>query len=59
MRLVTCFEAASRTTAQLRGLYKEAFNAAAAAKPGSQEHENARLTLRNIAAELAVRPHER
>ena len=55
MRLVTRFEAAIRTTAELHGLYKEAFNAAASAKPGSQEHENALLSLRNIAAELAVR----
>lgn len=55
MRLVTCFEAASRTTAELHVLYREAFNAAASAKPGSQEYENARLSLRNIAAELTVR----
>ena len=55
MRLVTCFEAASRTTAELHGLYKEAFNAAATAKPGSQELANALQSLRNIEAELAVR----
>src|SRR3546814_11903017 len=43
MRLVTCFEAASRTTAELHVLYREAFKPAASAKPGSQAYENARL----------------
>lgn len=55
MRLVTCFEAASRTTAELHGLYREAFNAAASAKPGSKELEAAQLSLCNIRLELSRR----
>ncbi|QEW21480.1 hypothetical protein LA6_003691 [Marinibacterium anthonyi] len=55
MKLVTRFEAASRNTAELHGLLREAFNAFAAAPRGSQDRRNALETMRNIEAELASR----
>ena len=55
MKLVTRFEAASRSTAELHGLLREAFNAFAAAARGSQERHNALQSMHNIEAELAVR----
>ncbi|AJE47978.1 hypothetical protein [Celeribacter indicus] len=56
MTLVSRFEAASRSTAELHGLLAEAFNAFAAAPRGSQERRNALKSMRNIEAELAARP---
>ncbi len=55
MKLVTRFEAASRSTAELHGLYREAFNAFAGAPRGSQEYRDALTSLRNIEDELASR----
>ncbi|QDL91086.1 hypothetical protein FDP22_04365 [Paroceanicella profunda] len=55
MKLVTRFEAASRSTAELHGLLREAFNAFAAAPRGSQERHNALQSMHNIEAELAAR----
>ena len=55
MRLITRFEAASRTTQELRGLYRDAFNSYATAKRGSQERDNALASMQNITAELAMR----
>lgn len=56
MRLVTRFEAATRSTAELRCLLKEAFAAAASAPPCSQERRDALASIRNIRFELALRP---
>ncbi|MCR9135724.1 MAG: hypothetical protein NXI27_07010 [Alphaproteobacteria bacterium] len=55
MKLITRFEAASRSTAELHGLYREAFNAMAAAPLGSLERRNALASLDNIKRELANR----
>ena len=55
MKLVTRFEAASRSTAQLQGLCREAFNAFSGAPRGSQDRQNALASLENIEAELASR----
>ena len=56
MKLVTRFEAAALPTNELRGLYRTAFNAQALTLRGSQDHRNALASLRNIEAELALRP---
>ena len=58
MKLVSRFEAASRSTAELHGLYKEAFNAFAAAPRGSEERRTALSSLENIEIELASRTPE-
>lgn len=55
MKLVSRFEAASRSTAELHGLLAEVFNAFAAAPRGSHERRNALQSMRNIEDELAVR----
>ncbi len=55
MKLITRFEAASRSNAELHALYREVFNAFATAPRGSQERSNALASLQNIKAELAVR----
>lgn len=56
MTLVSRFEAASRSTADLHGLLAEAFNAFAAAPRGTQERRDALQSMRNIENELAARP---
>jgi len=55
MTLVSRFEAASRSTAELHGLLAEAFNAFAAAPRGSQQRRDAIQSMRNIETELATR----
>lgn len=55
MKLVSRFEAASRSTAELHGLLREAFRAVAAAPCGSQARSVALASVRNIQAELATR----
>ncbi|AQZ50866.1 hypothetical protein [Martelella mediterranea] len=55
MKLVSRFEAASRSTTELHGLLKEAFNAFAAEPRGSQDRDVALTSIRNIEAELAAR----
>ena len=55
MKLVTRFEAASRSTAELHGLLTEAFNAFAAAPRGTQQRRNALQSMRNIEDELGAR----
>jgi len=55
MKLVTRFEAASRSTADLHGLLREAFNAFAAAPRGSEERRIALASMEAIEAELASR----
>jgi hypothetical protein len=55
MKLVSRFEAASRSTAELHGLLAEAFNAFANAPRSSQERRDALVTMRNTEDELAAR----
>ena len=55
MKLVSRFEAASRSTAELHGLLAEAFNAFASAPRSSQERQSALASMRNIEDELAAR----
>ena len=55
MKLVSRFEAASLSTAELHGLLKEAFTAFATAPRGSQERRDALVSMRNIENELATR----
>ena len=55
MKLVSRFEAASRSTAELHGLLTGAFNAFASAPRSSQERCDALASMRNIEDELAAR----
>ena len=55
MKLVTRFEAASHSTAELHGLLRKAYNAFVAAPRGSSEHQNALHSMQNIEPELAAR----
>jgi hypothetical protein len=55
MKLVSRFEAASRSTAELHGLFREAFNAFAGAPRGSEVRRAALSSLENIEDELASR----
>ena len=55
MKLVSRFEAASRSTAELHGLLGEAHRAFACAARGSQDRYDALATIRNIENELATR----
>ena len=55
MTLVSRFEAASRSTAELHGLLAEAFNAFVAAPRGSQERRDALQSMHNIENELVTR----
>ncbi|CUJ30099.1 hypothetical protein [Cognatishimia activa] len=55
MKLISRFEAASRSTAELHGLLTEAFNTFAVAPRGSQQRQDALQSMRNIEDELAVR----
>lgn len=55
MKLITQFEAAKRTTAELHSLHREAFNVFAAAPRGSEDRRNAMASLTNIERELASR----
>ncbi|MBB4022538.1 MULTISPECIES: hypothetical protein [Actibacterium] len=55
MKLVSRFEAASRSTAELHGLLAEAFNAFCAAPRSSAERYDALQSMRNIEDELATR----
>jgi len=55
MKLVSRFETATLSTAELYGLRREAFIAFAAAARGSQEQRDALLSMRNIESELAIR----
>jgi hypothetical protein len=56
MRLITRFDAASRSTPELLALHTEALRAFATAARGSQERSNALASLHNIECELATRP---
>lgn len=55
MKLVSRFEAASLSTAELHGLLKEAFTTFATAPRGSQERRDALDAMRTIEDELATR----
>ncbi|WP_269584231.1 hypothetical protein [Roseibium sp. Sym1] len=55
MKLISRFEAASRNTAELNALYREAFNAFASAPRGSADRRNALVSIENIEAELEMR----
>jgi hypothetical protein len=55
MKRISRFEAATRGTAELYGLRKEAFLAFSAAPRGSQEQRGAFTSMRNIERELAKR----
>lgn len=57
MRLITRFDAASRSTPELHALHTQALKAFASAARGSQERSNALASLHNIEDELAARPH--
>ena len=56
MRLITRFEAASRSTNELHALLREAFQSAALAPLGSTERDRALASAQNIQCELAARP---
>ncbi|WP_422363226.1 hypothetical protein [Pyruvatibacter mobilis] len=55
MKRVTCFEAAIRSTAELRALLRRAFTASAAAPSCSQARRDAQALIRTIEIELARR----
>lgn len=55
MKLVTRFEAASRSTAELHDLLREAFNTVASTPLGSPEHDNALASIETIRAEIVCR----
>jgi len=57
MKLITRFEAATRSTAALYRLRRQAFEAFCAAARGSQAQRNALTSMRNIEAELAARAY--
>lgn len=56
MKLVSRFEAASLSTADLYGLLNEALRAFSAAPRGSQVRRDALNTIHTIECELAIRP---
>jgi len=55
MKLVARFELASKSTSQLRGLYRDIFNTLVGDDETSHERRNALASLENIRAELASR----
>ena len=55
MKLITRFQAAALSTANLRGFYREMFNELARSAPNSAERDNALASIENIKAELATR----
>ena len=58
MKLLTRFELACRSESELRGLYREIFNALVVSTVGSAERRSALASLENIIAELNARvPH--
>lgn len=55
MKLISRFEAASRSTAELHGLLTKAFTAFAAAPRGSEQRRDALASMPNIEDELETR----
>ncbi|MEM9099042.1 MAG: hypothetical protein AAGC79_11015 [Pseudomonadota bacterium] len=58
MKLISRHDAAKLSLAELNGLFRQAFNALAAAPRGSQERRNALASLDAIEGEIASRMHE-
>lgn len=59
MKLITCFELASRSTPELHALYGQVFNAVAGCQADTPERRNGFATLANIRRELASRHLDR
>jgi hypothetical protein len=55
MRLITRFELAHRSNAELSALFRQASSALAFSEPGSPERRNALASLENIRREQAAR----
>jgi hypothetical protein len=55
MKLITKFELASRSIAELEALYRVTFNALVSSAPESAERRNALASLDNVAAEIAFK----
>ncbi|WP_170401482.1 hypothetical protein [Ruegeria arenilitoris] len=55
MKLVSRFQAAALSTAELHGLLRKAFNLAASLPPHSRERDNALASIKTIHAELSSR----
>lgn len=55
MKLVTRFEAAARSTTELQGLLRKAFNVLVTGSQHTQERDNAKATIETIKAELSSR----
>lgn len=58
MKLISRYDAAKLSLAELNGLFRQAFNALATAPRGSQERRNALASLDAIEREIAGRMHE-
>lgn len=59
MKLISRFNAASCSEAELRGHLRQAFNALATAPTGSAAHRSALLSMEAIEAEIASRSSSR
>ena len=59
MKLISRFNAASNSEAELRGHLRQAFNALITAPIGSVAHRSALLSMETIEAELASRSPSR
>jgi len=57
MKLISRFEAATRSTTELHALHTQAMQAFATAARGSQTRRDALASLEAIEAELAARPN--
>ncbi|MEO1380267.1 MAG: hypothetical protein AAFU69_07930 [Pseudomonadota bacterium] len=55
MKLVSRFDAATHSTAELHGLLHDAFNEFASASRGSDQRRDALASIQNIEDELALR----
>lgn len=55
MKLITRFELAAKSEAELRGLLREAFNDLAKSSPFSHERRDALASIENIQSELTSR----
>ena len=57
MKLISRFEASSRSTTELHALHTQTLQAFSAAARGSETRRNALASLEAIEAELAARPN--
>ena len=55
MKLITRYDLASKSDPELRGLYRQAFNALVQSTPESAERLNALASLENISREINQR----